>query len=80
MLLQIILAQKKIFIKKISKRYKNTGQMYLTYRLVKLYKINGQPHHETINNLKKQMDNLLQQVVYNKKSYSEIEKVFSQLW
>lgn len=37
-----------MFIKKITKRNKETGAMYLTYRLVRSYKIDKKPRHETI--------------------------------
>ncbi len=40
-----------MFIKKITKKNKDTGAMYLTYRLVRSYRFNGKPRHETIINM-----------------------------
>lgn len=37
-----------MFIKKITKRNKETQAMYLTYRLVRSYRFGGKPRHETI--------------------------------
>ena len=40
-----------MFIKKVTKRNKDTGAMYLTYRLVRSYRIDGKPRHQTILDL-----------------------------
>ncbi len=37
-----------MFIKKITKRNKETGALYLTYRLVRSYRFEGKPRHEAI--------------------------------
>jgi transposase len=40
-----------MFIKKITKRNIDTGCMYLTYRLVRSYRLDGKSRHETIINM-----------------------------
>jgi len=40
-----------MFIKKVTKRNKESGTMYLTYRLVRSYRIENNPRHETIIDL-----------------------------
>lgn len=40
-----------MFIKKITKRNKETGAIYLTYRLVRSYRLDGKSRHETIIDL-----------------------------
>jgi len=37
-----------MFVKKITNKNKKTGEIYLTYRLVRSYKLNGMPRHQTI--------------------------------
>ena len=70
-----------MFIKKITKRNKDTGGMYLTYRLVRSYRLDNKPRHETIIDLgtipnielskHKQLADRIEELLYNPKTIVE---------
>jgi len=70
-----------MFIKKITKRNKENGVMYQTYRLVRSYRMDNKPRHETIIDLgtlpniemskHKQLADRIEELLYNSKTFIE---------